>query len=217
MADKFGQETRFPRNFQGSVTCRKSATWDRRLYFPSEGRLAENFFARNIRRLRPGLNPRSWVPEASTLTTRPPKPLPLVSSCTAVGDQNTAASGQRPAANKRQTARQRTVVISRRSAKGYRLTTTGHRKRPPSVGQRHTASRRTLEGQQSAAEHGPTAPASSSTSISFESITVSGLRSAANRQAARAQCPAAGGQRPSDTSQWPVVIGHTPAVSGLRP
>jgi hypothetical protein len=27
-----------------------------------------------IRRLRPGLNPRTWVPEASTLTPRPPKP-----------------------------------------------------------------------------------------------------------------------------------------------
>jgi hypothetical protein len=26
-----------------------------------------------IRRLRPGLNPRTWVPEASTLTPRPPK------------------------------------------------------------------------------------------------------------------------------------------------
>jgi hypothetical protein len=30
-----------------------------------------------IRRLRPGLNPRTWVPEASTLTPRPPKPLVL--------------------------------------------------------------------------------------------------------------------------------------------
>ena len=26
-----------------------------------------------IQRLRPGLNPRTWVPEASMLTTRPPK------------------------------------------------------------------------------------------------------------------------------------------------
>ena len=33
------------------------------------------FFARKIRRLRPRSNPRSWVPEASMLTTRPPKPL----------------------------------------------------------------------------------------------------------------------------------------------
>ena len=35
--------------------------------FPSEGRRAEDFFALKIRRLRPGLNPRSWVPKASTL------------------------------------------------------------------------------------------------------------------------------------------------------
>jgi hypothetical protein len=50
---------------QGSFTCRKSATRDKLLYFPSE----------KIRRLRPGLNPRSWVPEVSMRTTRPPKPL----------------------------------------------------------------------------------------------------------------------------------------------
>ena len=40
----------------GSFTCRKFTTWDRRLYFPSEGRRAEYFFARKIRRFRPGLN-----------------------------------------------------------------------------------------------------------------------------------------------------------------
>ena len=27
-----------------------------------------------IQRLQPGLNPQTWVPEASMLTTRPPKP-----------------------------------------------------------------------------------------------------------------------------------------------
>jgi hypothetical protein len=30
---------------------------------------------RGFFRLRPGLNPRTWVPEASTLTRRPPQPL----------------------------------------------------------------------------------------------------------------------------------------------
>jgi len=59
----------------GSSTCRKFTTWDRLLYFPSEGRRVEDFFVRKIRRLRPDLNPRTWVPEASTLTSRPPKPL----------------------------------------------------------------------------------------------------------------------------------------------
>jgi len=42
-------------------------TWDRRIYFPSEGRRAEDFFALKIRRLRPGANPRTGVPKASTL------------------------------------------------------------------------------------------------------------------------------------------------------
>ena len=37
----------------GSFTCRNFTTWDRRLYFPSEGRRTEDFFARKIRRLRP--------------------------------------------------------------------------------------------------------------------------------------------------------------------
>ena len=38
---------------------------------PKEGVL-RTFFAWQIRRLRPGLNPRTRVPEASTLTSRPP-------------------------------------------------------------------------------------------------------------------------------------------------
>jgi hypothetical protein len=35
----FAWNARLPRSIQGSFTCRKSTTWDRRLYFPSEGRL----------------------------------------------------------------------------------------------------------------------------------------------------------------------------------
>jgi hypothetical protein len=62
MFRKIPSTIRLPRN------CSKSATWDRRLYFPSEGRRAEDFFSPlKIRRLRPGLNPRTWVPKASTL------------------------------------------------------------------------------------------------------------------------------------------------------
>ena len=48
--------------------------WDRRLYFPSDGKRAGDFFALKIQRLRPVLNPRTRIPEASTLTSRPPKP-----------------------------------------------------------------------------------------------------------------------------------------------
>jgi hypothetical protein len=59
----------------GSFSCRKAGTWDRFFYFPSAGRHAEDFFTFvKIQRLRPGLNPRPWVPEASMLSTRPPKP-----------------------------------------------------------------------------------------------------------------------------------------------
>ena len=54
---------RFPRYIQGSFTCRKATTWDRQLYFPSEGRRAEDRFAIKIRRLRPGANPRTCVPK----------------------------------------------------------------------------------------------------------------------------------------------------------
>jgi hypothetical protein len=73
IADKFRLKTRLPCHFQRSLTCRKSVTWDTRLYFPSEGRRAEDFFARKIRRLQLGLNPQSWITEASTLTTRKTK------------------------------------------------------------------------------------------------------------------------------------------------
>jgi len=47
-----------PHYIQGSFTCRKATTWDRQLYFPSEGRRAEDFFfALKIPRHRPGANP----------------------------------------------------------------------------------------------------------------------------------------------------------------
>jgi hypothetical protein len=45
MADQFCLRFRLPRKLQGSFTCRKSATWDRRLCFPSEGKRAVDFFA----------------------------------------------------------------------------------------------------------------------------------------------------------------------------
>ena len=52
----------------GIFTCRKPATWDRRLYFPFERRRAEDFFGpEKSWRLRPGLNPRTWVLKGSTL------------------------------------------------------------------------------------------------------------------------------------------------------
>jgi hypothetical protein len=59
----------------GFFTCRKAVTWDILFYFPSEGRHTEDFLdALKIQRLWLGLNPRTRVPVASMLTTRPPKP-----------------------------------------------------------------------------------------------------------------------------------------------
>jgi hypothetical protein len=52
----------------GSFTCPKVGTWDRLFDFPSEGRHAEDFYIRKIRRLRPGLNPRTRESEASYIT-----------------------------------------------------------------------------------------------------------------------------------------------------
>ena len=62
-----GEKCRLPRNIQGSFTCRKYTTWDKRFYFPSEGRCAEDFFALKNPTASAGLNPRTWVPKASTL------------------------------------------------------------------------------------------------------------------------------------------------------
>ena len=71
----FASKSVIHENSLGSFTCRKAGTWDTLFYFHSEGRHTEDFpDSRKIQRLRPGLNPRTWVPVASMLTTRPPKP-----------------------------------------------------------------------------------------------------------------------------------------------
>ena len=58
---------RLPPKFRDVLHAANLRLWDRRLYLPSEGRRAEDFFALKIRRFRPGLNPRTWVLKASTL------------------------------------------------------------------------------------------------------------------------------------------------------
>jgi hypothetical protein len=42
---KFAVNWRVPRYLKETFTCRKSTTWNRRLYFPSEGRHVQGFFA----------------------------------------------------------------------------------------------------------------------------------------------------------------------------
>jgi len=65
---------RLPRNSR-AFTCRKSATWDRRLYFPSEGRRAEDFFALKNPTVSAGFEPANLGTKGQHATSRPPKPI----------------------------------------------------------------------------------------------------------------------------------------------
>ena len=69
------ENARLPRNIQGSFTCRKSTTWDKRLYFPSEGRHAEEFFSLKNPTASAGFEPANWGTKGQHATSRPPKPL----------------------------------------------------------------------------------------------------------------------------------------------
>jgi hypothetical protein len=57
-----------------SFTCRKSMTWDRRLYFPSKGRRAEDFFALKNPTASAGFEPANLGTKGQHATPRPPKP-----------------------------------------------------------------------------------------------------------------------------------------------
>jgi hypothetical protein len=54
---------------------RKSATWDRRLYFPSEGRRAEDFFALKYLTASAGFEPENLGTKGQHAISRPPKPI----------------------------------------------------------------------------------------------------------------------------------------------
>ena len=72
MAD---ENSRLPRNIQGSFTCRKSTTWDKRLYFPNEGRRAEDFFALKNPSALAGFEPANFGTKGQHAASRPSKPL----------------------------------------------------------------------------------------------------------------------------------------------
>ena len=61
-------------NIQGSFTCRKSTTWDRRLYFLSEGRHVEDFFALKNPTVSVWFEPANLGTKGQHATSRPPKP-----------------------------------------------------------------------------------------------------------------------------------------------
>ena len=58
-----------------SFTCRKSTTWDRRLYFPSEGRRVEDFFTLKNPTASAMFEPANLGTKGQHATSRPPKPL----------------------------------------------------------------------------------------------------------------------------------------------
>ena len=70
---QFSLNARLPRNILGSFTCR--LTWDRRLYFPSEGRRTEDFFALKNPTASAGFEPANLGTKGQHATSRPPKPL----------------------------------------------------------------------------------------------------------------------------------------------
>ena len=59
----------------GSFTCSKYATRDKRLYFPSEGRRAEDFFALKNPTVSARFEPANLGTKSQHATSRPPKPL----------------------------------------------------------------------------------------------------------------------------------------------
>ena len=69
------ENARLPRNIQGSFTCRKSTTWDRLLYLPSEGRRTEDFFVLKNPTSSVGFEPANLGTKGQHATSRPPKPL----------------------------------------------------------------------------------------------------------------------------------------------
>ena len=69
------ENVRLPLNIQGSFTCRKSTTWNKRLYFASEGRRAEDFSALKNPTSSAGFAPANLGTKGQHSTSRPPKPL----------------------------------------------------------------------------------------------------------------------------------------------
>jgi hypothetical protein len=77
MTSNFADKWQVPCHLKGSFTCRKSVTWDRQLYFLSEGRHAEDFFIfilKNPTALA-GFEPANLGTRGQHDTPRPPKPL----------------------------------------------------------------------------------------------------------------------------------------------
>jgi hypothetical protein len=133
MADEFCRDADFhetPKDLLHAVNQRHGTHSFTTL--PKEGAL-RIFSPWKIRRLRPGLNPQTWVPKVSALTPKPPKPLYLTTfvakawHCNAEGSigrlrWNVMAHAQKPDFVFRWNGR---VHLNRREASVY--STTGNR------------------------------------------------------------------------------------------
>jgi hypothetical protein len=75
MAGQFGLQFWLPRKSQSSLHAANLRHGTDGFTSPPKESMLWIFSPKKIRWLRPGLNPQSWVPEASMLTTRPPKML----------------------------------------------------------------------------------------------------------------------------------------------
>ena len=71
----FAWNARLPSSIQESFTCRKSTTWDRRLYVPSEWRRAVDYFALKNPTASVGFEPANLGTKGQHATPRQPKPL----------------------------------------------------------------------------------------------------------------------------------------------
>jgi hypothetical protein len=69
MTSNFADKWRVPCHLKGSFTCRKSASWDQWLYFPSDGRHAEDFFALNNPTALAGFEPANLGTPLTTKAT----------------------------------------------------------------------------------------------------------------------------------------------------
>ena len=69
------ENARLPRNIQGCFTRRESTIRDKRLYFPPEGRRAEDFFALKNPTASAGYEPANLGTKGQHATSRPLKPL----------------------------------------------------------------------------------------------------------------------------------------------
>ena len=67
------ESDRLPLNIQGYFICRKSTAWDKRLYSPSEGRLAEDFFAQKNSTASAGFEPTNLGTKDQHATTEAAK------------------------------------------------------------------------------------------------------------------------------------------------